>query len=696
MGTCDSIRADIVAHVRADAALIPPEGPAPRLADWMILLLAYPDSGFVADFARKAHPETWADADTTGLLPLTAALALLESGLPDSALAWIDRGGIGRRDRSYAHILKMEAFLAAGDTAAALSTAAGIVAERTPRALAGAAMTLLTEDRERARDGQGLLALSLAMRRSLGRGPEETAARYRAYRLLALPGAMRGVGDTLLSEFPGTRTARVEALRRFREAPAHATRVEGRILLDVLLRHRQLDAADSLLSLMREPDSLRVVLLESYYQNRRYTEILEYVLEPSPRWSPDLKARFHLVRARAARNTGRWDTMVRHYEAAVLLGGETRRTALTELGREAESEQREAMADSVYTRLLALNGSGDEGGFRRALSRVARGMYREALVDLRRIGPGDFAVPAAFWRYRALESLGDSAGAALALREAAGGSGYYARRARRQLALGGSHRDFWPKQAEAMFPAEVRGDWEASDAGASCRSATRGAAAWAALRVRLFRRFGRAEWAGREQERLEAVLGAGDRTKTLRCLGLVDLSVRAAIRSGADAGSLRYPRPFYRAVVQEAGSAGLSPALVWAIARRESLFDPGAVSGAGARGLLQMMTPTAEETAGRWGIPSAPLERYDVNLALAVRHMRDLRDRHPAWHVPALLAAYNAGADKTGEWVSRFPDPDLLIERIGWRETRDYVRHVLDAFWIYDDSERPVAPAERP
>ena len=62
--------------------------------------------------------------------------------------------------------------------------------------------------------------------------------------------------------------------------------------------------------------------------------------------------------------------------------------------------------------------------------------------------------------------------------------------------------------------------------------------------------------------------------------------------------------------------------------------------------------------------------------------MKDLRASLD-WPLPALLAAYNAGEKKAAEWVARFPDPDLFMERIGWHETRSYVRHVLDAFWKY-------------
>ncbi|MDM7914224.1 MAG: lytic transglycosylase domain-containing protein, partial [Candidatus Eisenbacteria bacterium] len=209
-------------------------------------------------------------------------------------------------------------------------------------------------------------------------------------------------------------------------------------------------------------------------------------------------------------------------------------------------------------------------------------------------------------------------------------------------------------------------------------------AARRAARLRLLRRFGRADWTSPDQERLESALPVGGRAEAFLCLGLPEVGVGGAGGRGAAAPvSLRYPRPFPSWIEQRCREVSVSPDLVWAIARRESLFDPGAVSGAGARGLLQMMAPTAQETASKWGIEAGPLERADRNLALGIRHFRDLADGQD-WPLPALLAAYNAGSAKASEWVERFgDDPDLLIERIGWRETREYVRHVLDAVWTY-------------
>lgn len=693
----DSIRSALVSQVRAAALLLPPESPCPRLIAWLGQILAYPDSGFVRGFARTAEPERWGPADPTGALALHAALALMEENLPAAAARWIESGGVAERDRPYARVLGVEALAASGDSAGAMAAATALLDGGVSRSLAADALGMLIDDREAKLDGQGLLTLSHRIRRAFGPCAEELAARYRAHRLLSQPGAMRGVGDTLIASYPGTRTARVEALRRFREAPAHAASTMGRPLLDVLLRHGQFGAADSLIRLLRDADSSRVVFLESLYSARRYADILEFDIKVTPRWTVDLQARYHLVRARAARNVGRSSLMVRHYEAAVLLGGETRRTALVEWGRETESDREEAQADSVYSRLLLIAGSEDEARLRRGLSRMARGLHREAAADFEAIGTGDFAAAGAFWISRALGALGDSAGAAAALRRASAGSGYHAHRARRQIALGLAQEEFWAAEASRIFAWSAAGWPPASQgAGIDCGEPPRTCLADAAWRLRLFRRFGRVKWAANEQERLDACLPQSGAAESLYCLGLPDLSVRAAIRGGDGRRLLRYPVPFYGDIVQEAAQRAISPSLVYAIARRESLFDPGAVSGAGARGLLQMMRATAEETGARWGIAAAPLERYDVNLRLGIRHLRDLRDQHAEWHVPAILAAYNAGATKTAEWVERFGDIDLFIERIGWRETRDYVRHVLDAYWTYEEQFGPLSGGSRP
>ena len=92
-----------------------------------------------------------------------------------------------------------------------------------------------------------------------------------------------------------------------------------------------------------------------------------------------------------------------------------------------------------------------------------------------------------------------------------------------------------------------------------------------------------------------------------------------------------------------------------------------------------MMPEVGARTARALGYPvwsPALLWQPDVNLELGIRHLAEMRNRHQ--DLARLLAAYNAGGTPVGRWESRLGsgDPELYIERIPYRETRDYVRVV--------------------
>lgn len=79
---------------------------------------------------------------------------------------------------------------------------------------------------------------------------------------------------------------------------------------------------------------------------------------------------------------------------------------------------------------------------------------------------------------------------------------------------------------------------------------------------------------------------------------------------------------------------GVSPALLAAVAKIESGYDPDAISPAGARGLMQIMPPTACEL----GInPMVPSQAVDGAARLLKRHLNEFGS------LPLALAAYNAG-----------------------------------------------------
>lgn len=133
-------------------------------------------------------------------------------------------------------------------------------------------------------------------------------------------------------------------------------------------------------------------------------------------------------------------------------------------------------------------------------------------------------------------------------------------------------------------------------------------------------------------------------------------------------------------------------ALSFAITRQESAFDPHAVSHAGARGLMQLMPPTARETARRFGLPY-DLGRLTVdpayNATLGSAHLADLlRD----WRGSYILtfAAYNAGSGNVRDWIEAFGDPRSAdvdpidwVERIPFSETRNYVQRIFENLQIY-------------
>lgn len=133
-------------------------------------------------------------------------------------------------------------------------------------------------------------------------------------------------------------------------------------------------------------------------------------------------------------------------------------------------------------------------------------------------------------------------------------------------------------------------------------------------------------------------------------------------------------------------------AIVHAIARQESAFDPTAMSHAGARGLMQMMPATARETARRAGLPFdwGKLGQDPIYAArMGAAHLNDLLKE---WRGSYILtfAAYNAGSPNVTKWIAAYGDPrdpavDAVdwVERIPFSETRNYVQRVMENLQVY-------------
>jgi soluble lytic murein transglycosylase len=153
-----------------------------------------------------------------------------------------------------------------------------------------------------------------------------------------------------------------------------------------------------------------------------------------------------------------------------------------------------------------------------------------------------------------------------------------------------------------------------------------------------------------------------------------------------DAWKLAYPAPFQQIVLREAKRTGQNSALIYAIMREESAFDPDAESLADAYGLMQLIVPTAKSIARPLGLPSdrASLKRPSVNIALGTGELARLANAFPQ---NALLAipAYNAGPGNPKRWLRERPnaDFDLWVELIPYVETRRYVKRVLSSRAAY-------------
>lgn len=150
--------------------------------------------------------------------------------------------------------------------------------------------------------------------------------------------------------------------------------------------------------------------------------------------------------------------------------------------------------------------------------------------------------------------------------------------------------------------------------------------------------------------------------------------------------SLAYPLLREVQLLARSRANNLDPALVAAVIRQESSWNPRAESGAGARGLMQIMPRVGEAVARSHRYPvwdPALLFDPDVSLDLGTSHLRAALSEHSS--LPRALAAYNAGASRVRRWARRTgaSDPELFIERIPFVETRDYVRIVLRNLELY-------------
>lgn len=186
----------------------------------------------------------------------------------------------------------------------------------------------------------------------------------------------------------------------------------------------------------------------------------------------------------------------------------------------------------------------------------------------------------------------------------------------------------------------------------------------------------------------EAMLLLGDRAGLPRLSLQVGNAVSAP--DGATYDSALFPLPHWT----PRNGFILDRALIFAVMRQESRFDPAMVSSAGALGLMQIMPATAQHVRERHDdIDGEDTERSAlfntaINMELGQRYLAELMGMGDvATNLVHLTAAYNAGPGNALRWrrdtLAGISDPLLYVESIPFAETRDYVQKVLANYWAY-------------
>ena len=160
-----------------------------------------------------------------------------------------------------------------------------------------------------------------------------------------------------------------------------------------------------------------------------------------------------------------------------------------------------------------------------------------------------------------------------------------------------------------------------------------------------------------------------------------------------------YPRDYAAFVETYAEAYGVPETVVYAVIHTESGFDSGAVSSAGAVGLMQMLPETFEWLTDEIlfdHLESGMLYDPETNIRYGTYLLSRYYDRYGDWELA--FAAYNAGPGNLDSWLAdeEYADGEGGLKQIPFKETRNYVKKVQNARKIYErlyesDAAEPTA-----
>lgn len=147
-----------------------------------------------------------------------------------------------------------------------------------------------------------------------------------------------------------------------------------------------------------------------------------------------------------------------------------------------------------------------------------------------------------------------------------------------------------------------------------------------------------------------------------------------------EAWQIFFPLVSWTTIKEEAKRYGIDPYIAAGLIRQESVFNPNAISRAGARGLMQVMPATGQLVSKRQGggsITAADLLNPTLNVKLGMNYLAQMLGQFG--RIEYAAAAYNAGPGRAQRWIAERGGMDIedWIEAIPFTETRGYVQGVL-------------------
>lgn len=158
--------------------------------------------------------------------------------------------------------------------------------------------------------------------------------------------------------------------------------------------------------------------------------------------------------------------------------------------------------------------------------------------------------------------------------------------------------------------------------------------------------------------------------------------------SNRDDLDIRFPIVHKNKVLQHAISTNIEPAWAFSIMRQESAFAVDARSSRNARGLMQLLPGTARAVARSLKTKlkrTSDLHIADINIRLGINYLKKVAKEFNN-NLSLATAAYNAGEYRVRKWLPKNGNiaPDIWIETIPFKETRNYLRRILAYTLIYE------------